>query len=351
MAVHFVYRSHYDNPTCFYVKKFKADSVLAWFQSIWQPIRADDAGDHAEHLLGTHVYSFGNLFEKIDDEEWAAPKTMKALAGYLEEATYINEMKHGQHHIQIHTDDDELEMAVYIFDDHYAAKHPDRAAFLMRDDWRLPDGMANGKFKPSPGVPKAFSKAVAGDGRTYFAHFAAYDSGGLTDLDPGQLTGVIDGVRVPDLPRFLLAVQSEGEERDDEETHSSIGEVLTGLNPAFRTAKGTEVPLLKAVRANPNDIACWSAYSDWLLENDRPTLLERILTKCDAPCGAISGSRNPKKDSVLVQSHVAQASKHVARFGKEDLYHHLIFFDDLWANAHTPLAGSILRAANRWDPL
>ena len=82
MAVHFVYRSHYDNPTCFYVKRFKADSVLAWFQSIWQPVRADDAGDHADQLLGTSVYSFGNLFEKIDDEEWPAPKTMKVLASW-----------------------------------------------------------------------------------------------------------------------------------------------------------------------------------------------------------------------------------------------------------------------------
>jgi uncharacterized protein (TIGR02996 family) len=126
---------------------------------------------------------------------------------------------------------------------------------------------------------------------------------------------------------------------------------MSGLAPAIRTAKGTEVPLLKAVRANPNDTACWAAYSDWLLENDRPTLLERILTKCNAPSGTIKDSRNPKKDEILVQAHVAQACKHRARWARTDSYHHFIFFDDLWANAHPHLASSILRTGNRWDVL
>lgn len=353
MAVHFVYRSHYDNPGCFYTKRFEADSLLGWFQSIWKPVRGDDAGDHADELLGTHVYSFGNLFEKIDDEEWPVPKSMNAVVERLNEALYVNEMKGGKNHLQILTDDDELEMAIYLFDDHYAAKHPDRVAFLLRDDWRLPDGMAEGEFKPPPGMPRTFPKAVKGEGRTYFAHFAAYDGGGLTDLDPGVMAGVISGVRVPDLPRFLFALQSGAVDLEDEEMHPSVGEVLTGLAPAVRTAKGTEVPLLKAVRANPNDTACWAAYSDWLEENGKPTLLERILAKCDAPCGAIEGSRNPKKDTVVVQTHVAQVSKHVARFDhmKQNLYHHLVFFDDLWANAHPHLASSLLRAANRWDIL
>lgn len=352
MAVHFAYRSHSDNPTCFHVKRYKADSVLAWFQSIWQPVRGDDAGDHAEHLLGTHVYSFGNLFEKIDDEEWPAPKTMSQLAGRLNEALYIGEMKGGKNHIQILTDDDELEMAIYIFDDHYAAKHPDRVAFLSRDDWRLPDGMKKGTFKP-PGVKKALTVRTGDkvlEGRTYFAHFAAYDGGSLTDLDPGDLCGVIDGVRVPDLARGLIRVQDIFKESKDS-FHLSLAEVMTGLEPAFRTGKGTELALLKAVRANPNDTACWAAYSDWLEENGKPTLLERVLAKCDAPCGAMNESRNPKRDAVLVQGHVAQACKHVAKFDRQDLYHHIVFFDDLWANAHPHLAASLLRAANRWDVL
>ena len=356
MAVHFVYRSHYDNPGCFHVKRFDDDTLLAWFQRIWQTVyfsEDGDAGDHAQELLGTTVYSFGNLFEKIDTEEWPVPKSMNVVAERLNDALYIGEMKGGKNHIQILTDDDELEMAVYLFDDHYAAKHPDRVAFLMRNDWWLPDGMGTGQFKPPPGLKKALTVRTGDtvvEGKTYFAHFAAYDSGGLTDLDPGDLCGFIPGVRVPDLARGLIRVHDIFKEAGDS-FHRSLAEVMTGLDPAFRTAKGTEVPLLKAVRANPDDTACWSAYSDWLLENGRPTLLERILAKCDAPSGHIQKTRSPKKDQVLVQSHVAQACKHVAADGRENMYHHLIFFDDLWANAHPELAASVLRVANRWDPL
>jgi uncharacterized protein (TIGR02996 family) len=353
MAVHFAYRSHYDNPGCFYRRRFEADSLLAWFQSIWQPIRADDAGEHADELLGTHVYSFGNLFEKIDDEEWPVPKSMKELTERLNDALYIGEMKGGQNHIQILTDDDELEMAVYFFDDEYVAKHPDRAAFLMGDGWQLPDGGKHGEFKPPPGVPKVHPKAVAGEGRTYFASFAYFDSGSLTDLDPGELTGVIPGVRVHDLPRVLLALDAEFGDSGD--VMYPLRDLLGGIAPAARMAKGTEIPLLKAVRANPNDTACWAAYCDWLEENGKPTLLERILAKYRAADEHTGDRVHQKKDRVLVQSHVAQACKRVARWVQghrhQDMYHHLILFDDLWANAHPLLASSILRAGNRWDVL
>ena len=50
--------------------------------------------------------------------------------------------------------------------------------------------------------------------------------------------------------------------------------------------------------------------------------------------------------------HLAQACKHVgagSRQGKE--YHQWIFFDDVWASAHTELANGLLRFAARWDVL
>lgn len=348
MAVYFVDRSHYTHRGCFGVTRRDGESVLGWFRQFWQTVRESTVDERFDSF----VRLLGSLPERISEDGWPEPKSMKQLVERLEEAIYLNEIKAGGHHIQIHTDDDELESAVYIFDDHYAAEHPDRAAFLTREDWRLPDGMAAGKFKPS-GVKKALTIHTGDtvlEGKTYFAHFAAYDSGGLTDLDPGDLCGVIPGVRLSDLARGLIHVRDIYHVAS-ESFHYSLAEVMTGLDPAYRTAKGGEVPLLKAVRANPNDTACWAAYSDWCEENGRPTLLERILRKCDAPSGSIRKTRNPKKDTVLVQSHVAQASKHVARWGNTDLYHHLIFFDDLWANTHPHLASSLLRTGNRWDVL
>jgi uncharacterized protein (TIGR02996 family) len=352
MAVHFVYRSHYDNPGCFHRKRFEADTLLAWFQGIWQGVPNEApkwaARAHAERLIGQHVYSFGTLFGDIHQHGWRVPKTMKELVERLNEALYVEYMEGGKHHIQVLTDDNELEMAIYIFDDHYAAKHPDRAAFLLQNEWRLPDGGKVGKFSAPRGIDKVETeKKVAGDGRTYCIHFAAYDSGGLSDLDSFRMTAVIEAVRVPDLPRFLFCFQPERDNPGNDELGGMI-KVVNGLEPAVRTAKGTEVPLLKAVRANPNDTACWAAYSDWLEENGRPTLLERILMKYYATDGH---TRNSKKDVVLVQNHVAQVCKHVGGDGRQSTYHHLILFDDLWANAHPLLASSILRAGNRWDIL
>lgn len=357
MAVYFVYRSHYDNPGAFHVRRFDADSVLEWFRSIWQGISDEEpnykASAHAAKLIGRRVYSFGSLFRCIHEYGWPPPKTMKQLAGRLESALYVNEFESGPNHVQVLTDDDELEMAIYVFDDHYAKKHPDRCAFLMRDDWVLADGGAVGKFKPPAGVPKQ-KWTVAGEGHTYFAHFAAYDSGSLTDLGPDDgfcLSGRVPGVRVPDFPRFLIPLAARDRDEAGAEVGSELMQLLSGLAPVVKATKGQETAFLKAVAANPDDLVCWGAYTDWLLENDQPPLLERFLKKYGADSGSIQETRNPKKDRVVVQSHVAQASKHVARWGKEDLYHHFVLFDDLWANAHPHLAASLLRAANRWDPL
>jgi uncharacterized protein (TIGR02996 family) len=359
MAVHFVYRNHYDNPTGFHVRRFKADTVLGWFQSIWEGI-PDDTGtdlaahDHALKLIGRDVYCFANIFEKTAELGWQVPRTDAELEVRLNDALYVNEMTFTPHCVQVFTDDDELEMAVYIFDDQYATKHPERVAFLLHDGFALPDGGRRAGFRRPRDVPEVLAGAVAGDGRTYFANFAAYDGGNLSDLGPGAACGVVPGVRVHDLPRLLFALDARTD-KQKEKLPDAFRDVLTGVAPAVKGARGSEAALLKAVRAEPNDTACWSAYSDWLAENGRPTLLERVLAKSRGEGGGHTPRANPKRDVIAVGTNVAQAGKHVDRWDSgrwlKHLYHHLVFFDDLWANAHPHLAGSILRAANRWDPL
>ena len=275
---------------------------------------------------------------------------MTVAAKHFEEALYTEEMKFGQQHLQLLTDDDELEMALYIFDDQHVAKNPHRTAFLMREDWRLPDGAAESEFKPK-GVQKT-AKLVRGEGVTYFAHFAAYDSGSLTDLDAFSLCGAVAGVRVADFPRYLFAMRNRLDDNpDDEALNAELVQLVTGLDAVIEKSKGDEKAFLAALSANPDDYAGWCAYSDWRMERDRPPLLSDILQLFDARSGSLQSSRDAKKDEAVVQTHVAQASKHVAQWGETDLFHHFILFDDLWANAHRDLASSILRTASRWDPL
>lgn len=356
--VHFVYRSHYDNPSSFHVRRFKADTVLEWFQSIWEGVPAE-AGrkypdqDHAKKLIGRDVYCFHNLFSKTDELGWRVPQSLTELEVRLDDALYINALQVEPHSVQVLTDDDELEMGIHIFDDHYATRHPERVAFLLHDGFALPDGGKHGGFRRPADVPELYPELMAGDGRTYFVQFAAYDGSNLRHLKPKERSGVIPGVRVGDLPRLFFALDAMTD-KQKEKLHDTLREVLSGLEPAAKTAKGEERPLLKAARAEPNDTARWNAYADWCAENGKPPLLERILARYDAT-RSTGEKRNPKRDVIAVGRHVAQAGKHVDRWHsgrwRTELFHTTIFFDDQWANAHPQHAASLLRAAGRWDIL
>jgi uncharacterized protein (TIGR02996 family) len=359
MTVYFVYRSHYQNPGCKHVRTFDAETVLDWFGSIWKPIpavnqhakRTDPACDYAEKLIGRRVYSFGSLFTHIAERNWGPPKNGTDLYAYLEEALYVNEMNDGPHHVEILTDDDELEMAIYIFDDYYARKYPDRAAFLMRQEWRLPDGAGPAPFKPKTRTPK-LKRRGQWEGSTYLTFLTYCDSGSLSDLkdcQDGHLR--IDGVRLPDLPRYLLAVTPEEAEKWQS---GELRELRDALRKAADTGKGYEKGFLSEIEAYPADDAAWAAYSDWLQERGQlpagQHLLEQALRRANPTHS--QNTRDRAKDQVLVQSRVAQACLHTARWNRAgDLYHHWALFDDLWASAHADLANSLLRFASRWDVL
>src|SRR5262245_17260568 len=124
MSVYFVYRSHYEGPSAKHVKRFDDATVLDWFRNHWQPIADEDAAyAHARRLLGCDVYSFGRLFVRIAENGTPAPQTAHELETYLPDYLYVNMMTCSRHALQIHTDDDELEMAIYFFDDQFLESH------------------------------------------------------------------------------------------------------------------------------------------------------------------------------------------------------------------------------------
>src|SRR5262249_61803222 len=113
----------------------------------------------------------------------------------LEEAhLYINEIRTSPGLLQVFTDDDEIELAYYFFDDTYLAKHAGRAAYLLREDWRLPAEVSKGGFKSRERTQRV-GKAK-GDGATWLVFNDVWDSGNLSDIEGGYR---IDGVRLPQL--------------------------------------------------------------------------------------------------------------------------------------------------------
>jgi hypothetical protein len=66
---------------------------------------------------------------------------------------------------------------------------------------------------------------------------------------------------------------------------------------------------------------------------------------------ARSPEHQPKRSKITVADHVVQLCLHTDRWGKRDLYHRWVLFDDRWAGTNRNLADAILRYARRWDVL
>ena len=158
-----------------------------------------EAGGYAEELLGTHVYSFGHLFVHAHDNALPRPETMDQLHERLERALYVREYRGSDDTIQVLTDDDETSLAMYWFTDAFAKARPERVAYLLREDWHLPEAVGPGGFKAKPGVnlllPRLRKK---GDVRRR-AHLGYNQA--LEWLSGGEK---LPGLRLPDLVPWLL---------------------------------------------------------------------------------------------------------------------------------------------------
>lgn len=385
MSTYFVYRSPYHGPSGKYLKRFDDATVLDWFRNHWRAIHdvgpEYPAGTYAEELLGTHVYGFGSLFERIGEHALAPPADEKTLWRLLRANLYVEgEIRTAPHCVQVLTDDDEMELAYYFFDDDFLAEHGARAAFLLNEDWRLPGGHAE-VGHPSPVPTTALAPRRRGPGVTYLVFHGYSDSLNLTDLGGGYR---FSGLRLPDLTRHLArSTPTEGG------WPFALLLLRSQLLRPPEKSRPLERAFLQAVEANAGDETNWAVYSDWLEEQGRPpaglAVLERALIACARyPVAAILNRidtrgmglgdlpsarkeyeglidqfkgrilNEPARSLVHVEDHLAQLCLHLGRWDEEGglhLFHQWFLFDDLWAGAHPALADAVLRYARRWDVL
>jgi uncharacterized protein (TIGR02996 family) len=354
MTVHFVYRSPYEGPMGLYHTEFPEATLLDWFRTHWHPVTYDDGADErAAAVLGRDVYGFSSLYNAIAEDGLPPPRSSRQLAGYLEDCLYVEgEVRCSPHLIQALTDDDELQLAYYFFDDDYLEKHADRAALLLHDGWKLPGGEGKGRFK-ARGTTNRIGPRGRWQGTTYLVFHGFWDSGHLDDLEGAYR---IDGVRLPQLAQYLASARSRQLWPPDLELLASE------LFPRGKKAKSEREAFVHAIRTSPADESGWLIFSDWLAERGEcsagPVILEQALAR--ACRYRVDWNHDPKKSLIHVEEHVAQLCRHVAswkldtrsyRRHRHDLYHQWIFFDDLWASAEPDLAHAILRYARRWDVL
>jgi uncharacterized protein (TIGR02996 family) len=375
VPVYFVYRSHYDSPSGKRLARFEDDTLLGWFRSHWPTIAKGDVGD----LLGFGVYGFGSLFGYDIEVIPPPPATDEELANYVQGNLYSEgPILTSPHLITVQTDDDELEVAYYIFDGHYLEEYGDRASFLLHEGWQLPGGSADGPFEPTEPA-WADVPTGQGEGDLYWACEAFQDSSNFENMGPATR---IKGVHVADLARYLAR-------NEPSDMWSDYWLLLrTQLFAEGATSEPLEASFREALLDDPDDEATWAAYSDWLQERDLPPagliILERALHGvAHYPLADLDGtgcwnvvrtgtvrqaraaleaafqaytphrhrSHDPAKSCIHVEEHLAQLCVHVARWDRTDLYQQWIFFDDRWGAAHPDLANSILRFTRCWDML
>ncbi len=380
MAVYLVYRSPYDDPAGKRLKRFEDDTVLDWFRNHWFDLAHDDTDDRLRALLGFDVYGLHSLFDRAAEHDLPPPEDDDELKEYLNEHLYSEgPILYEPHLLTVQTDDDELQVCYYLFDDVYLARHGKRAAYLLHEGWRLPAGHADSWFFEPDEPTEKWGPAGKGRGTTYIAINAYFDSGNLEDLGTADR---IDGVRIPDLARYLCGLNPS----------RARGGLLLFARAQLLAAPLTDDPVepgfRQALLDQPRDEASWNAYSDWLVEQGlRPAglaLLEQALkavARCpfsylpDAVWGgplksgsvpqvraALKGvldkhpphsefTPDPAKCHIQVEEHLAQLCLHTGSWDGVDLYQQWIFFDDLWAAAHPDLANGILRYQRCWDVL
>ncbi len=328
MSVYFVYRSHYETPTLNHLKKFDGNSVLEWFQQHWQQwsLHADDV-NYDLKLFGCSVYGFASVFEAINQEALPPPKSMTELQNFLTDHLYVEgDMRFGPDDaIQVLTDDDELQLAYYFFDDNYVKAHPDKAAFLLQQDWKLPENFSSDSVQISEDC-SAIYPVGGGAGTTYCVFLSYADSCNLDDLQGAYF---IDGIRLPNLVKYLSETMPDAAKDSGVEWPFELRLIRSQLSEnmehptSFDLEQALESVSLYPIAEIANG-ADWSSFGNGSIFQAKEELFS--LSKI---AGAVV---TPEKAPPLIQvdEHVAQVSINTQTWGEAKLYQRWIFFDDLW---------------------
>jgi uncharacterized protein (TIGR02996 family) len=347
MSVYFVYRCPYLGPTEKYVKRFDDATLVDWFRRRWRPL-ADPTAAHkyAETVLGREIPSFGNVFAAIAERKLRRPTSIEEVIAAVT-AVEHNQLRSEEHCLQMVAEGndpaaDDTTMAYYFFDDDFLRRYgPEMAAYLLHEDWQLPDGHGVGGWKPDQPVAlwEFVKLSGAGPGRIYTSLLEAYAGEDLESLEEDDAYR-LDGLRIPDLCSAVMRSRPK-----------DVGDYyLPQLRQALRSADLVEAPdekpFVQAIQECPDDELNWLAYSDWLEERGqrRPAyrLLEAALRQLPA-----ANSSDSAGNLVHVGDHIVQFAKDQ----RDGSYSHMFLFDDVWGSAQPALANALLRYATRWDVL
>jgi hypothetical protein len=345
-AVYFVYRSHYEGPLSKRVRRLPDETVLDWFKRGWA---TPDPRAFIEAELGGDVYGLASIFEAAQEEDLSRPQTTGQLRNLLHEHLYLEcdeeYIRLNDHSLRVRTDDDEVELAYFLLDDHVVEEAPDRLAYLLHESWPLPDGIGHtgrtGRFDARVPVTVA-TPAGSGEVTTYAVFLTFYESASLDLLPPVAFPGVALPELAGHLPNVDMPDYGQWDVPDDEEWPVELRVLRALIAPGEQDLR----PALQRCNRWPGfnlslDPDPWPDLPD---EHDAA---HRAATRLVAAAEFTAG-RRPEASLLQVGDHMAQLAMHRDEFfGYQQWY----LFDTVWAAAHPDLAQSLLRYASHWDPL
>jgi hypothetical protein len=349
-VIHLVVRSLWEGPTGRRVRHLPATSILGWFREHWRRVAADSS--HLDELCGGRIYGFHTLFDGASEP----PDSVEELQSRVETQLYVEgESFVDEHSLRVITDDDEVDIAYFLFDDSFPRAC---TAWMLHDRFELPvDARASGEFLPARSV-RSLEPRGAGPGATYFAFLTGYDSSTL-DLHGPR---VLPGVRLPDLCQHLRRIQPAATiERKDESKRPRDPFAAKFWSPIDVTTDWPrELLLLRAQLADESrDLeGALRACNDYPTHSFGGAIIEdRGLGPLQQAHEEVELLRKKwTRDAGQARHSMFEASEHVAQMAMRlDLglegYHQWIVFDDLWASAHPELANGLLEWASTWAVL
>ncbi|GAA5496478.1 hypothetical protein Rhal01_02662 [Rubritalea halochordaticola] len=373
--VYFVYRSEYEYPLGHRVVSFDSPNLLEWFKDHWVRERRwndDLAEKRTEKILQGHVYGFEDVWEAMWDQRKDPPQNLEQLREFIESIDYFEgELCYQDGAIECLTNNDDIDISWYLFDEQYAQENRDRVAYLLHDDWRLPESVTSG-VGPFPGGPaKELSEGSleAQQGSVYCLFLSALDGQTLSDI-----TGAyrFKGVSLPDFAEFLRGQSVRIEETAWGTQRPEWPEELLLLRALVQQSQeqGLEDFMAKVDSKLINqEMTQARPLNDLRHSVSRPELMTGDAEACARDLESLRAYvKEQEKNSSQAHDYQTlsrlQLSPHLCqiRFDTEEVRKDTkrvtsrstkayLFFDDQWATSHPDLAQSLLHYARGWQVL
>jgi hypothetical protein len=216
MPTYFVYRSPYDSLLGKHVWRADHGTIVDWFRRSWD-CGGTSADEDEQDLravawlrdeLGTCPYGLSSIFTAAGRERLPPPSSEEELFASLREHLYVEGDKQSRllcqpAAFQVYTDDDNLDVAYYFFDQTFLAEHSSLTAFLLRSNWRLPTEHGSGSFEHAFSI-RPLDTGVDGEGGTFLVVTRECDKLEFETLAERPPV-FLPGVRLPRLTSFLRA--------------------------------------------------------------------------------------------------------------------------------------------------